>query len=535
MIDRIGSRGAVAAGSRFAARIGMDTLLAGGNAVDAAVAALLTECVVQPHNVGLGAYAGTMLIYLAEQRRTVAVDFTSGAPVAATAGMFPVDKCSLNWDMTSDGSDGTPGVNELGYLCVTAPPIAAGLALALDRFGTMSFSELALPAQGIAENGFRVYPELALALKHYALRAEPRSARDLLRYGRPPQAGEVLVQPRVAELIQHLRDHGPLSFYEDDIPRIICDQVKRGGGILDEADFANVAPRIEAPVSIECAGFHIHTPAPPAGGLTALQAVKIVDGFDLTDTDFGSARYYHLFIEAARHAWSDRHELLGDPLRVDVPMDEMLSERRAADIRRRIDGGGEPTAPLTPLAAGPGHTVHLVSADEKHNMVSVTMTHGGWFGSLVCIDELGLVLGHGMSRFDPLPGRANSIAPGKRVQHNMSPIIATRRGEPYCAFGLPGGRRIVNVGALLAHSIARHGLTCGQAIDLPRFHVDGPGPASVDSQEIAERIWRRVGRNYPLQVSKKRLGGPVSGVMYASQTGQLLAASEAGPDCTAVL
>jgi len=164
-------------------------------------------------------------------------------------------------------------------------------------------------------------------------------------------------------------------------------------------------------------------------------------------------------------------------------------------------------------------------------MVSLTATHGSWFGSLIAVKGLGLLLGHGMSRFEPRPGLPNSIAPGKRMQHNMSPMIITRGGEPFCANGLPGGRKIVSVQALLAHAIMRFGLTCGQAIDLPRFHVDSLGQAIVDSPELAEQL-RTAGRS--VQLSRKRLGGPIAGVQLARETGLLLAASEAGDACVAL-
>jgi gamma-glutamyltranspeptidase/glutathione hydrolase len=183
-------------------------------------------------------------------------------------------------------------------------------------------------------------------------------------------------------------------------------------------------------------------------------------------------------------------------------------------------------------AAGGEHTVHLVTADRERNMVSLTATHGSLFGSMVALEGLGLVLGHGMSRFDPVPGRPNSIAPAKRMQHNMSPLIIARNGRPYCAIGLPGGTKIINVSALLAHSLTRFGLACADAIQLPRFHVDGAlETAVVDSEQLASAMQRA---GCKVALSSDRLGGPVAGVMFASETDHFLAASENGAECVAV-
>lgn len=528
MSDIIASSGVVAAGDPTTAIEGAGILRRGGNAIDAVVAAALTACVVQPHNVGLGGYAGTIALYSAKHDRVFAIDFDGIAPSLATPDMFPSESCTCNWDI-SDDSGATPGVNEYGCLCVTAPTIVAGLATALERFGTMSFADTALPAQLLAANGFSVRPELADAIALFAKRADQESLRAFLPQGVAPKVGERFVQKDMAALIARLRSEGPAAFYTGDIPEMIVERVRRGGGIVGTDDFRAVSPRIEEPLRASCGAYDVYTPGPPAGGITSLQILNVLNKAEVAPSDFASCEYYDLLIKASRHAWADRFEHLGDPDLIDVPVDELLSDRRAREILQSIDGAMSP-AHVSSASSSP-HTVHLVAVDKDRNMASLTATHGSWFGSLIAIDGLGLLLGHGMSRFEPQPGLPNSIAPGKRMQHNMSPMIITREGKPYCAIGLPGGRKIVNVSALLAHAITAFGLTCAQAIDLPRFHVDATGQAMVDSAELAARM-RAAGQ--PVVVSKRRLGGPTTGVQLARETNLLLAASEAGDDCVAV-
>lgn len=525
MKDLICKKGAVVAADGFAASAGADVLRRGGNAVDAAVAAALVECVVQPHNVGLGGYAGTMLIYSAKDETVIAVDFDGVAPLAATPDMF-AGHASICRDNTGGGGPDVP--NERGYLCVVAPSVLAGLVTALERFGTMAFADVAEYAHKLAEDGFVVYPALASALRRFAELAEPECVRAMLPDGVAPNAGDVYVQKDLAALIARLRNEGPGVFYSGDIPRVISAAVRKSGGILDEADFMMVSPRIEEPVSVRCGEYEVFATRPPAGGLTSLQILNVMDQLESSAAESHSAEHYYVMIEAAKHAWNDRHETFGDPLFVNVPIDELLSDSHAEEILARIRSGEGARASVADRAAA-GHTVHLVAADADRNMVSLTATQGASLGSLVAIEGLGLLLGNGMSRFEPDPGKPNSIAPGKRMQHNMCPLFITRNGRPYCAAGLPGGRKIINVAALLAYAITQRGMTCGEAMELPKFHVEGFGPADVDSEELVEALKKQYGADYP--VSKVvSIGGLIAGVMVDQDTNNLLAASSGGPD-----
>ncbi len=387
--------------------------------------------------------------------------------------------------------------------------------------------------------GFPMPPSLANGFGLFLENADHDSIRALFPDGVVPKEGELFVQKDLAALIAKLRKDGPEAFYSGEIPRAIASAIRKHGGILDEADFAVPEPRFEEPLAARSGEYEVLTPQPPAGGLSSLEILNAVNAaekgdrhlFDSCSEKVSVTFFYRLFIESARHVWADRLTLLGDPEFVDVPIADLLSERRAREIAARVQAGtaadfGPPAVP------GGGHTIHLVAADKEGNVVSLTQTHGLWLGSWVAIPGLGLVLGNGVSRFDLEPGHANSIAPRKRVLHNMCPLLITRDGRPYCAVGLPGGRKIVNIAALLSYLITRKGMTVGEAIDQPRVHVEGPEEALVTSEELVARMKGEFGEDYPVAYAKS-LGNVIAGLIVDPKTGDMLAASSNGPECVA--
>ncbi len=511
MKDVVCQDGAVVSGSGFGAQAGADVLRTGGNAFDAAVAAALVECVVQPGNVGIGGYGGTAVFYSAEEDAVVALDFDGFAPLAATPDMFA----------------GKPAaVSERGYLAVVAPPIIRGLNALLTTYGTMSFSEVAAEAHRLSAEGFPASKGFSDSMEWLAERADEDSLRAIMPDG-PPAEGELFVQKDLATLIDRLRSEGPEVFYSGDIPMTIASAIKKHGGIVDEADFAVVRPRFGEPLSVRSGDHTVYSPCPPSGGLTSLQILNLLNAAKLEKDD---AEFYRFCIEAGRYAWADRLCCLGDPDFADVPMERLLSEKHAETLISRVRAG-EMARFEGADASGGEHTVHLVSMDKHGNAVSLTETQGMWMGSFVGIPGLGLLLGNGMSRFNTEPGRPNSIAPGKRMLHNMSPLLIMNDEGCCCVTGLPGGRKIVNVAALMAYAVTRLGRTCGEALSMPRFHVEGPEEAEVSSEELLGALKDRYGRGYPVKLAAK-IGGPVAGIVRDSRGG-LLAASEHGPGCVA--
>jgi gamma-glutamyltranspeptidase/glutathione hydrolase len=451
------ARQAVACTRREAAEAARDILQQGGNAIDAAAAALLVQCVIEPTKVGLGGYGASLVAYLAKTGRVHAIDATGPAPRG-----FDPDKFS-------------EAVAFHGYQAVGVPGVVGGIDLALRKYGTLPFKSVAGHAAALAEKGVTVSAALAGAFAALDKTIDAATRRAHFPTG-VPAAGATWVQADLARLIRRLGDEGPGSFYQGDVAARIAAQVQAGGGALAAEDLHAYQARVVEPLRINYRGYDLYTPPLPSGGLTSLIELKTLEQFDLSQYEPWGAPYVELFAGASNLAWGERFQYFGDPDFVDVPVEELLSETRArarADSLRR----GAPTAPSKP--ADPAHTVNIVVVDMNQNVVSWTATHGGDFGAQVAIEGLGLMLGHGMSRYAFAGDDPNSPAGGKRPQHNMSPMLALRDGKPYAAWGLPGGRRIVSVTTQLAVSLLDFHATPEQAVDAPRIHTEGQEPIQV--------------------------------------------------------
>jgi gamma-glutamyltranspeptidase / glutathione hydrolase len=522
MSDRpIASRFAIATPHPQAARAARDVLEEGGNATDAAVAAMLTLCVVIPGSVGIGGYGGSMVVYSARTRRVHGIDFDSRAPLAYRDELFA-----------------DPGKRNTGYLSVSVPAVIAGLETARREFGSMAWGQLSRHAIELAEQGFVMDPELKRHADRFVEKADPVSLRAQFAAGSAPAVGELLVQRDLAHLMQRLADKGPATFYRGDIPRAIVAQVRSHGGILSEDDFARYAPTLVDPVSINYRGYDLFTAAPPSGGITSLSILKVLEQFELAGMDPRGSSYYHLFLEAAKRCWAERHRYLGDTDFVSVPINEILSAQtaaaKAADIRKgNLAQGSEVPG------SGP-HTANVCVVDGERNVVSMTATQGYQFGAMVCIEGLGLVLGHGMSRFDYIPGHPNAPAPNKRMFHNMSPTIVTQSGRPVAAVGLPGGTKIVTVTAQLAVNLIDFGMSAEQTVTAPRVHTEGGEPVAVSSAvpefvvDELRSMGHAVRRGQDVGGPRAEIAGQANAIVIDPTTGALSAASGHGPAAVAV-
>ncbi len=459
------------------ARAGQEVLAAGGNAVDAAVTAALVAGVVNVPNCGPGGYGGHMVI-AQPSGKIVSIDFNSTAPTAARPDLF-----------AADASGKVKGdVHSHGWLAAGVPGTLAGLQLALDRYGTIGFKKAAGPAIRFAREGFAIPKRFAASLARAAgaLGRDPGTAKLFLDKGKPLPDGTRYRNPDLADMLQTLAERGSVeSFYRGDIARKIAAAFKAGGGLVTEKDLAAYHAREVKPLALEWRGFTIHTAPLTAGGLSVLQALATLkalgwETWKSTDPARTQAR-----LEALRIAWHDRLTLLGDPEQVAVPVERLLSEKYAQRSAARVRAAIAAKKPVETGSdgRGAGGTVHLTAVDAAGLMVALTLTHGEFLGAQVTIPGLGLILGHGMSRFDPRPGRANSVGPGKKPLHNMCPTVVTRQGRPILALGAVGGRRIPNTlfDVLLARIGEGRSLT--DAVAAPRLHTEG------DRRVAMERSW----------------------------------------------
>ena len=483
--------GMVATPHRTASDAGMEILRSGGNAFDAAVAAAFALGVVTPASTGLAGYGGCLIAWLAGRDEPVAVDFTSRAPAAAHDTMFLADE---------DGRGGFSvrgAANAFGGLAVDIPGVAAGLALVLRRFGTLPLETVMRPAIASARQGFPVdtwtVQKIAETLQPHAERY-PEAFRLFSVRGRPPRPGDMMTNPDLARTLEAVARNGAREFYQGELARAIVHAVRADGGILTLEDLASYTPQETAPLSVSFRGHTVWTPPLPAGGLTVLQMLRVLEGFTLPHSG-DDADLIHLLVEVAKPCWRERLTKCGDPEVVIIDSAAELGDGRVETLRGEVSHGlkaprpGEVIAP-DPLLTG---TVHLCTADHKGNVVSLTTTMGGSFGSLLAVPETGLVLGHGISRFDPRPQRPNSIGPRKRPMHNMSPMLVTRGRRPVLALGVAGGRTILST---LVYSLARLiglGHPPDAAISTTRFHIETAEPVLIEEggDALAAELTRR--------------------------------------------
>lgn len=454
-------------GQMHGAAAGNAVLAAGGNAVDAIVSAALVAGVVAVQSTGIGGYGGHLVVAKPDGKM-FAIDFNSTAPAALKAESFAADEQGRVKD----------NVNTYGWLAAGVPGVLAGLQLALDRFGTKTFAELVKPAIRFARDGFKVSKGSATAISgsKERLARDPGSAKLLFDKGMPLAEGATYRNPKLGDMLEKLADRGGVAtFYKGDIADQIAAAFKKNGGLVTADDLAAYRALEVKPLVFDFAGHTIYTPPPTAGGLTTLQALSILKALDWPKLDPKDPATTHARIEALRIAWNDRLKHLGDPKQTDLPIDRLLTEKYAKECAERVRAAvkvKKAIAGRTDDRPADG-TIHLNAVDKTGMMVALTCTHGGNFGAQVTIDELGLILGHGMSRFDPRAGRANSPGPGKRPLHNMCPTIVVKDGKPMQTLGATGGRRIVNtVFDFLAWRLGQS-LPQVEAVKAPRMHTEG--------------------------------------------------------------
>jgi gamma-glutamyltranspeptidase/glutathione hydrolase len=492
---------------REAAEAGVEVLKSGGNAIDAAVAALMVLFVIEPKNVGLGGYGGSLVFYQAKTGRVFAIDHDARAPRKFDPATFNAASAFH------------------GYLATGVPGNAAGLDLALSKFGTLPFKKLSKAAVDYAENGVPATARFAADFQALAKSLDATSRKAYFPSGAPKE-GERWVQADLAKLIRRLGDDGLGSFYSSDIATTIVKQMQANGGALAKDDFHDFKATAVEPLHISYRGYDLYTPPPPSGGLTSLSILKTLEQFDVPKLEPWGADYVELFAGASNQCWKERFQYFGDPEFVKIPYEELLSESRAkerADALRKK----QPTSTAAP-ADGSKHTVNLVVIDGERNIASWTATHGGDFGSHVAIDGLGLMLGHGMSRFDQPTNSPNYPAPRKRPQHNMAPLVVLRGGKPHAGLGLPGGRMIVTVTAQLAANLIDFKAGAKQIVSAPRIHTEGAEPIQVTAKTPAAAVEELRRRGHEVEM-KEGVGGAANAMIITERSQNLDAADSNGP------
>ena len=486
----VAARGVIAAQPEESARVGARILERGGNAFDAAAASALASCLLQPQSTGITGYVMSAVVREGRTGEILSLDANSVAPAAAREDMYeilPASGDSTDLNSREYGCSVKGDANVHGPLAVGVPGMAAGIGTLWERWGRLKWEEIVAPAQALLEEGMP-FGGTAGAVKSLeeVIRRYPATAAQLLVDGRVPEPEDVMRRPGLDRTLARMAEAGWRDIYEGELARRIVAAVQEAGGILTAEDMGSFRPRVTPTLMVTYRDATVHGCILPNGTLTTLQILNMLEGFDPPGDD--SVCYWHALAEVLKLAWRDRLTYLTDPDFADVPVERLLSKHYAAGRTERIRQYPEWVDDL-PAKFPPGGahgTLHLSAADAEGNLVSATITQGMALGACFVAGDTGLILSHGMCRFDPRPGRMNSVAPGKRPLNNTGTMLI-ETPDRLIATGLPGGRRIINVMARVAQRFVDCGDDSLQAAEAPRMHVEAAEPLEV-TESVGENI-----------------------------------------------
>jgi gamma-glutamyltranspeptidase / glutathione hydrolase len=482
----MGTQGMVAAGHPLAAEVGLRVLKAGGNAVDAAVAAWAIQGQVEPGMTGLGSDMFA-LIYLAKTKEVKFVNGTGFAPKAATIDYY-----------NSHG-----GMPEDSGLSISVPGAVGGAALMLQKYGTKPMSEVLAPAIDVAEQGFPITEGLARGLTgaRGKLGKHPGSKKIWFSGNDPLVMGDVVKNPDLAKTLRAIAAQGPDGFYKGPVAKALVAGMKAHGGIITEEDMAAYQAFEDVPISVNYRGYDVYECPPNSQGFTMLYALNLLEGFNLRYMGHNSAPYLHVVAESIKLAFADRNKYVADPkFTPNIPMREMLSKEYAAKRRALIDPNkaivgeapyGDPragTATTTtagrqmayatpervPSVVNPWDpdqvinlTTYLTVVDKDRNMVSLTSSLLSGFGSGLVPEGTGVMMNDRIKYFYLDPNDVNSLQPLKRVRQTINPAMALRDGMPVVSFGTPGADTQPQTQLQFFLNYIEFGMTVQQALEQP--------------------------------------------------------------------
>jgi gamma-glutamyltranspeptidase/glutathione hydrolase len=447
-----------------------EMMAAGGNAIDATIAALFTLTVVEPMMVGFFG-GGVALIRMADGREVV-LDGLSTAPAAARPDMYrPVS------DTWPDYMETEGRANKRGAGAVAVPGTLKAWCEALERFGTMPLEAVLEPAIRHAARGFRVTAYLAACIAETApdLALDPGMAAMFLPGGDPLPEGSRLAMPEYAETLRRIAAAGPAVVYEGALGEQIIAHLRAQGSCMALGDLAAYRTETREAVRGTYRGVELVGPPPPcSGGVHVIQMLNLMEGFDLSASGFGTAPTLHLILEALKIAAADRRAATADPAFVDVPVARLTSKDYASLRRPEIDPARSGSFASRVLTNESANTTHVTIADRHGNIVTSTQTINSLFGARIIIPGTGIIPNNYMYLFDPHPGHALSLQPGKRITSGISAMIGYREGAPWFAVGLPGAHRIPSAVFQFVMNMVDHGMTVQEAVEAPRVFTHGP-------------------------------------------------------------
>ncbi len=532
--------GMVASGHPLASEAGLRVLKSGGNAVDAAIATWAVQGLAEPMMTGLG---GDMLvmIYLAKTHEVKFINGTGFAPMAATIDLYK-----------SKG-----GIPASGPLSVSVPGAVGGAELAVKKYGTKSLSDVLAPAVELAADGFPVTDHLANSLRssRELLSKYPSSTKIWFLDGKPLVAGDRVIQKDLAQTLRQIGTAGSAAFYKGSIAKATAGYMKANDGLITEGDLAKYQAYEDQPVQVNYKGVDVYECPPNSQGFVMLQALNILEGFDLRSMGHNSAPYLHTVTEALKLAFADRNRYVGDPKFVPpIPMKELLSKEYAAARRALIhpdkaiqgeapagDAHGKITyawSASVPTEIGPapvesyGLTTYLAVVDKDRNMVSITSSLLSVFGSGMVVEGAGYFLNNRMAYFYLDPNDVNALVPGKRTRQTIHPALALKGGKPYTAFGTPGSDNQPQAQLQFFLNFVEFGKNVQEALEAPAvssssfrnsyYPHEAAGLLTVPSSLPKDVLDGLAARGHKLSIRNVKGVGSVKAIVVHPTTGVLM-------------
>ena len=517
--------GMVATSQPLATQAGLELLRAGGSAVDAAIAANAVLALVEPTGCGLGGDLFA-LVWSAEDEELVGLNGSGRSPKSLTLERLR--------------ELGLTRMPKYGPLPVTVPGCVDGWFELHVRFGKRPMKEVLAPAIRYAREGFPVSERIARAWQGNArlIADQPGFAAQ---FQPAPKKGELFRNENLARTLERLVEGGRDVFYRGEIARAIAAFVKEAGGYLSEEDLAAHRSEWVAPVSTSYRGHDVWELPPNGQGISVLQMLNVLEGYDLRSLGFGSADTIHLMVEAKKLAFEDRARFFADPAFTEVPVEALISKEYAAKRRELIDrshaakryDAGNP-------ALQQGDTVYLTAADERGNMISLIQSNYRGMGSGVAPAKLGFVLQDRGELFDLEPGRANSYAPEKRPFHTIIPAFVTKGGKPWLSFGVMGGGFQPQGHVQILVNLIDFGMNLQEAGDAPRFDHAGSSEPTGERMEdggtlalepgFAPEVLEELAERGHVIVEREGVYGGYQAILRDAETGVYAGASDPRKD-----
>ena len=526
--DVIAQHGMAATSQPLATQIAVDILKQGGTAVDAAIAANAALGLMEPTGSGIGGDLFAM-VWDAKTQRLYGLNASGRSPVSLDIGVF-----------TNAGLTKIPAH---GPLPVTVPGCVDGWFELHARFGKLPMEQVLAPVIRYAREGFPVseliayyWERSAPVLKDYAGFKETFTPG-----GRAPKEGEVFRNPRLADTYEAIAKEGRDVFYKGRIARTIDRFMKRVGGYLSYEDLASHKSEWVEPVSTNYRGYDVWELPPNGQGITALQILNILEGYDVRSMGFGGVQHVHTFVEAKKLAFEDRARFIADPAFNEAPVKTLISkeyaeERRALISPERAADGYDAGNP----SLDKGDTIYLTVADGEGNMVSLIQSNYRGMGSGLSPDGLGFILQDRGELFDLEPGHFNSYVPAKRPFHTIIPAFITKDGKPYISFGVMGGAMQPQGHAQIVMNIIDFGMGLQEAGDAPRISHSGSSEPTGEKMADGGIVYLESGFSPEVIRELQKMGHRVSyavdgfggyqAILYDASNGVYRGASESRKD-----